>query len=264
MAFHCAGEADVDVLYWVLNIIVLALGSGSKIARRGRENRTHVANKARRNPKSGQREAIADLGHDTASRPESRRADERPAADVDSRADDGVGGEHGSEAGEHGAVVMLGLLHLEEDGEVGRDARVGEDDGRHGGHIIHKICVAKELVVGGPWSCLRRVGRTSLHQDGDGEGHHCCISVSQGHFRNRDEVCNIRETRIDAAPKIDNPPMSPIFLIELNNQAPTTAISMRKFVQILTPARIALKQMLMLKMAEAPTKIQSEDESQLC
>lgn len=52
--------------------------------------------------------------------------------------------------------------------------------------------------------------------------------------------------------------MLPMLLIELNFQARTAATNMRTFVQGLTSAKTALKQMLMLTIAEAPTNIQSK------
>lgn len=87
----------------------------------------------------------------------------------------------------------------------------------------------------------------------------CFDCVSRGRVNNCETGTSyLREARIDATPKIAKPPMLPMLLIELNFQARTAATNMRTFVQGLTSAKTALKQMLMLTIAEAPTNIQSK------
>lgn len=112
------------------------------MGRRRWGNRTHVTDKARRNAEPRQSKAVTDFLQDATGRSKSRRADERPTADINDRADDGVCGENPGEASEHGAVVVFGLFHLAQDGEECRDAGVGEYDGRDGGHGAYEIRVA--------------------------------------------------------------------------------------------------------------------------
>lgn len=65
---------------------------------------------------------------------------------------------------------MLRVSHFRHDGEEGRRAGEGEDDGCYGGHCFCEVGVGYDFVVGDEDSGLGRGGWTILHSYGDCEG----------------------------------------------------------------------------------------------
>lgn len=120
---------------------------------------------------TGQGKGVADDFQGRAGGAQGRRGDVRPAEVVDDDADDDVEGGDDGLAEHEGAAVVGGVAHFGGDGEEGRGAGVGEDDGGEGGDGAVEVGAADDLVVGDPDAVLRGGGGTVLDADADGHDH---------------------------------------------------------------------------------------------
>lgn len=130
-------------------------------------------NQSRGHDQAGKSEAVADPLHGGASRAQGGRGDERAAEVVDDAPDGDVGGRDTALADDQGAGVVTGVPHLGHDGEEGRRAGEGEDQGGQRRRGLGEGRAPDDLVVRSPVALLGRGGRSILDSYGDGDGKDC-------------------------------------------------------------------------------------------
>lgn len=127
-----------------------------------------------RGKQTRQREAVADLLHQGAGRAQRGRGNVRAAVVVHDDTDGDVQRGHDELAQRQGLEVLLVVLHLGHNVEVGGGTGIRKDQAGQRGRSLSKSGRLEELKVGLPRAELGRRRRALLETDRHGKGDDCC------------------------------------------------------------------------------------------
>jgi hypothetical protein len=134
---------------------------------------TYMGDQDDRGEQTWKREAVAHLLHQDTCGTQRGRRDVRSAVVVHDNADGDVDRGHDELAERQGLEVVLVVLHLGHDVEVGGNTAESEDDAGQSSRSLGEGRRLEQLKVRLPGAELRRRRGTILDADGDGEGDDC-------------------------------------------------------------------------------------------